>query len=141
VAGGAAIDGGTTRAGGVLGHVRCHADPPEFSNESLGVVVLVGAKGFLMGNGDVSRHCLGGIVLTGACGLRPLAIHDQGMAVVHEHMAPVAGHCWMGLGFPAQQSVGIGAGAVCLVAELDAAEVAFRPILAWLWNTKALASP
>ena len=49
---GAAIDGGTTRAGGVLGHVRCHADPPEFSHQSLGVVVLVGADRLLMGTGE-----------------------------------------------------------------------------------------
>jgi hypothetical protein len=60
-----------------------------------------------------------------------LAIHDQGMAFVREHMAQVAWQCWMGLGFPAQQSDGIGAGTVGLVAELDAAEVAFRPLLAW----------
>jgi hypothetical protein len=45
----------------------------------------------------------------------------------------------MGLGFPAEQRVGIRAGAMGLVAELDAAEIAFGPLLAGLWSTKALA--
>ena len=36
VAGCTAIDGGATRAAGVLRHVRCHPDPPEFGDHSLG---------------------------------------------------------------------------------------------------------
>jgi hypothetical protein len=45
----------------------------------------------------------------------------------------------MGLGFPTQQRVRIRAGAMGLVAELDAAEISFRPLPAGLWSTKALA--
>ena len=59
------------------------------------------------------------------------------MAVVHEYMPPVAGQCWMGLGFPAQQRIRINAGAMGLVAELDATEIPFRPFLAGLWITKS----
>ena len=57
----------------------------------------------------------------------------------HEHVPPVAGHCWMGPGFPAQKRIRIDSGAMGLVAELDAPEIPFRPLLAGLWNTKTLA--
>jgi hypothetical protein len=76
-----------------------------------------------VGTGTIRRHRFGGIPLPGARRLRHLAIDDQSMAVVHEHMAPVAGQCWMGLGFPAQQRVRIDSGAMGLVAEVDAAEI------------------
>jgi hypothetical protein len=91
VAGGAAINGGTTRAGGVLGHMRCDADAAHLSDIPLGVVVLVGADRFLVGTGTIRRHHLGGIPLSGARRLCDAAVDDQGMAVVHEHVAPVAG--------------------------------------------------
>ena len=139
VAVGAPIDGGATRAAGVLSDVRCHPDPPEFGDHSPGVVVLVGTDGFLVGTGDGSRHGFGGIPLPGARRLGDPAVHDQGMAVVHEHMAPVAGECWMGLGFPAQQRIRINAGAVGLVAELDAAEITLGPLPAGLWSAKTIA--
>ena len=42
MAGGAVIDRRTTRAAGVLRHVRRHADAPHLSHKALGVVVLVG---------------------------------------------------------------------------------------------------
>jgi hypothetical protein len=45
----------------------------------------------------------------------------------------------MGLGLPAQQGTRIDARSMGLVAELDAAEIPFRPLLAGLWSTKALA--
>jgi hypothetical protein len=45
----------------------------------------------------------------------------------------------MGLGFPAQQRIRIDAGAVGLVAELDAAEITLGPFFAGLWSAKALA--
>jgi hypothetical protein len=61
------------------------------------------------------------------------------MAVLHEHMAPVAGQGWMSLGFAAQQRVGIDGEAVGLVAELAAAEITPGPLLAGLWRTKSLA--
>jgi len=139
VAGGAPINGGTARAGGVLSDVRCHSDPPEFGNQSPGVVVLVGTDGFLVGTGDGRRHRFGGIPLAGAHRLGEAAVHDQRMAVVHQHMAPVAGQCWMGVGLAGQQSVRIDAGAVGLVAELDAPEIPFGPFLAGLWSAKTLA--
>jgi hypothetical protein len=41
MAGGSTINGGTARSSGVLGHVRCHADPSEIRHHCLGVVVLV----------------------------------------------------------------------------------------------------
>ena len=45
----------------------------------------------------------------------------------------------MGLGFAAQQGIRIDAGAMGLIAELDAAEISFRALPAGLWSTKALA--
>jgi hypothetical protein len=51
--------------------------------------------------------------------LRHLEIDDQGMAVIYKHMAPIAGQCWMGFGFPAQQRIRINAGTMGLVAELN----------------------
>jgi hypothetical protein len=109
---------------------RC-ADSAHLSHETLAVVVLVGSKGWLVGTGEVCRHWLllrsrlrlGGIPLTGARGLRDLGIHDQGMTVVHGHRAPVAGQCWIGIGLAGQERVGIGCGAVGLVAELDAEDI------------------
>jgi hypothetical protein len=61
------------------------------------------------------------------------------MAVVHEYMPPVAGQSWMGLGFASQQGLWISAGAVRVVAELDAAEIPFGPFLSSLGSTKTLA--
>lgn len=53
------------------------------------------------------------------------------MAVVHEHMAPVAGQCWRGDGLACKQHVRIGG----VVAELDAAE-----ITQWLRHARPSAS-
>lgn len=77
------------------------------------VVVLIGPKGFLVGTDMVSRNHFGSIPFTGACGLRDIAIHDQRMAVLNEHMAPVTGS----------------AGKVGLVAEPLSAEDAFGRFL------------
>jgi hypothetical protein len=44
----------------------------------------------------------------------------------------------MGLGFPAQQGIRIDAGAMGLVAELDAAEIPFGSLLARLCSSKTL---
>jgi hypothetical protein len=91
-----------------------------------------------VGTGEVCCHLLGGITLTGARGLCDAAIDDQVMTVVHEHMAPVAQLRWMGLGFAGQQSLGIAAGAVGLVAELDAAKVTLGPLPSLLGGTESL---
>ena len=136
VAGGAAIDGGATRAAGVLRHVRRHGDATHLGDKALGVVPLIRTQGFLVGTGDVSRHRFGGILLPSARGLRHLAIDDQGMAVVHEHMAPIARLCRVGVGLAGQQGIRITAGAVGLVAELDAAEITFRTLPARFWSAK-----
>jgi len=90
-ASGAAIDGGATGAAGALGDVRRHCDAAHLGDKGLGVVVLVGCQCFLVGTWDGSRHRFGGIPLPGAHCLGDAAVHDQGMAVLHEHMAPVAG--------------------------------------------------
>ena len=111
------------------------------SATALGVVAPIGPKGFLEGSGQLSSHRLGRIPLTGASGLGDLAIGGQRMAILHEHVAPVAGQRPMGLGFAAQQCVGITAGALGLVIELDAAEVSFRPLPAGPLSTKSLARP
>ena len=58
------------------------------ATKPLVVVVLVSADGLLVGTGMICSHRFGRISLPGARGLRDLAIHDQGMAVLHEHMAP-----------------------------------------------------
>jgi hypothetical protein len=83
---GAPIDGGTTGAGGVLGHVRCDADAAHLGDKCLGVVVLVGTDGLLVRTGTICSHRFGGISFTGARGLRDFAIHDQGIAVIHQQM-------------------------------------------------------
>ncbi len=140
VARGTAINGGTAKAGGVLCHVRCHPNTPEFRNHSLGVVVLVGTQCCLVGTGDASRHLLGGIPFFGDHRLRDAAVDDQRLMVVHEQMAPVAWQCWMGIGFPAQQCVGICAGAMSLVAELDAAEITLGPFFPVLGSTESFPS-
>ena len=57
-------------------------------------------------------------------GLRDPASDDQGMAVVHQPMAPVARQGGVGIRRPGQQRDRIDAGAMGLVAELDATEVA-----------------
>jgi hypothetical protein len=66
--------------------VRRDTDAANLCDKAPSVVVLV----------DTDAHLL-----------RHLAIDDQGMVVVHEHMAPVTGECRMGIGFPAQQRVRI----------------------------------
>jgi hypothetical protein len=45
----------------------------------------------------------------------------------------------MGNGLARQQHIGIDAGAVGLVAELDTAKITLGPFPAGLWSTKALA--
>lgn len=139
MAGGAPIDGGANGAGGVLGHVGRHADAVHLSDKSLGFVVLVGTDGLLVSTVTICSHRFGRIPFSGACGMRHLAIDDQGVAVVHEHMAPIARLSRVGVGFPGQQGVGIGAGAVGLVAELDAAEITLGTLLALFGLTKTLA--
>ncbi len=66
-------------------------------------------------------------------------VDDQGMAVVHEHMTPVAGQCLMSIGFAGQQRVRIDAGAMGLVAELDAAKITLGPLFPGLWRANTLA--
>ena len=139
VASGAPIDGGTTGAGGVLGHVRGHADVAHLSDKAPGVVVLVGTNGFLVGTGTICCHRFGRIPFSGARGLRDFAIHDQGMPVVHQHMAPIARLGWVGVGFPGKQGVWIRRGAVRGVAELDASKVALGSLLTALGLTETLA--
>lgn len=52
VARGAAINGGATGSVAVLGHVRRDADPRQFGDHALGVVVHVGTQSFLVGPGN-----------------------------------------------------------------------------------------
>ena len=49
-----------------------------------------------------SRHRLGGIPLPGARRLRDRAIDDKCIAVVHEHMAPVARKSRVSVGLAGQ---------------------------------------
>ena len=107
---------------------------------ALGVVVLVGTQGFLVRTRVLSHHCFGGIPLSGAHCLRDPAIDDQSMAVVHEHMPPEARLDGGGIRLAGQMHMRIGCGSVGLVAELDAAEVAFGTLLACVGLTKALAA-
>jgi len=108
-------------------------------DKALGVVVLVGTDGFLVGTGDVSRHRFGGIPLPGTHCLGDAAVHDQRMAVVHQHMAPIARLGRVGVGLAGQQRIRITAGAMGLVAELDPAEITLGPLPAGLWSAKPLA--
>jgi len=51
---GAAIDGGNTRAGGVLPDLRRHVDAAQFGGKAPGVVVLFGSDGLSAGHrGDL----------------------------------------------------------------------------------------
>jgi hypothetical protein len=108
VAGGAAINGRATRSVVDLGHVQRNHDPPEFSDHARGVVVLAGTQRFLVGTREVSCHRFGGIPLSGAHRLRDPAIDDQGMAVVLEHMHPVARLVGVSIELACQQRVRIG---------------------------------
>ena len=56
VAGGAPVNGGAAEASGVLGHMRRDADAAHLGYKTLGVVPLIGTKGFLMGTGTISCH-------------------------------------------------------------------------------------
>ena len=138
MAGGTAVNGRAAGAAAVLSHMRRDAKAPHLTDKAPGVVVLVGTQGFLVGTRNVSRHGFGGISLPGGRCLRDLAIDDQGMAVVHEHMASVARLGRVGIGFAREQGLWISRGAVGLVAELDAVEVAFGTLLPFLGDTKAL---
>lgn len=62
VAGSAAIDCRTTKAGGVLRHVGRYADAAHLGDKDP-VVVLVGTDGFLVVTGTIRRHRFGGIPL------------------------------------------------------------------------------
>ena len=138
VARGAAVDRRTTGAIGVLSLVRRDTDATHLRDKAPGVVILVGAKSFLVGTETICSHRFGGIPLPGAHRLGDAAVQDQRMAVVHEHMAPVARLGRMSDGLPSQQGVGVCAGAMGLVAELDAAEIPFGSLLAGLWSAKTL---
>ena len=86
--GGAPIDGGTTKAGRVLSDMRRHPDPPKFDTHSSGVVVLVGTDSYVRQGWQLTSF--GGISFPGAHCLGDAAVDVQGMAGVHEHMAPAA---------------------------------------------------
>jgi hypothetical protein len=116
----------------VLRHVRFHGNTTHLGDEASSVIVLVRIGGLLVGIEEVCRHLLGGIPLRSARPLGRLAIENKGMAVVHEHMAQIAGQRRLGLGFPAQQGIRIDAVALFLVAKLVAAKIPFRPLPAWL---------
>jgi hypothetical protein len=54
-------------------------------------------------------------------------------------MASTAALRWMGIGFAGQQSLGICAGAVGLLADLDAAKVALGSFLSLFGSTESFA--
>jgi hypothetical protein len=54
-------------------------------------------------------------------------------------VSPVAQLRWMGIGFAGQQSLGIGAGTVGLVAELDTAKVALGSLVSLFGSTESFA--
>jgi len=116
-------------------------DPVQLGNEYSGVVILVGADHLLVSGGQISGHRLGRVPLAVAIGRCDAAVNDQVIAVVHEHMASVAGHRWMNDGLARQQGIGIGSRSVGLVAELDATEVARSRLFALLGCSESLAWP
>lgn len=71
--------------------MRRDAEPPHLSHESSGVIVHVGTDGFLVAAGEICCHLFGRNTFAVGISLRHQAIHHQGMAVVHEHMAPITG--------------------------------------------------
>jgi hypothetical protein len=56
VTGSAAIDGGTTRAAGVLSHMWLHTDAVHLGYKAPGVVVLVSTDGFLVDTGKIHHY-------------------------------------------------------------------------------------
>ena len=120
-------------------HLACAAESKlaHLDNKAHCLVVLIGDDGLLVGTGTIGRHRLllrrrlrlDGIVLSGAHRLRDTAVEDQDMTAVDRYMPPIARLGLIGVGLADQQSVGITARAVGLVAELDAAEVAIRSLL------------
>lgn len=81
------------------------------------------------------------------------AVDEQGLAVDHEHMAQIARKSRVRIGVAGHQGVGIAAGAVGIVAELDATEITLVapprsasglgrcPFLALLGNPKPSPEP
>jgi len=133
-----AIDGGTTGAIAVLIDVRPDTEATHLSDKAPGVVVLFGAKGFLVGTGEVCCHRFCGIPFIGAHGLRHLAIDDRGMAVVYEHMDRVARLGRLSVGLTGQQGFRICVGAVGLVDDFDATEITLGSLLPSLGGSKPL---
>ena len=117
MAGGAAIDGGTTSAGGVPRHGRCDTNAAHLSDKSPGDVVLVGADGLLVGTVQSTTRAW-----RLSMGTWPDSSDGPG-----------------GVGLAGQQCSWLAAGAVGLVAEGDAAEIPFGTLLARLWSTKTRA--
>ena len=76
----------------------CHIDAPNISHKALRFVVLVATYPFLVCTGEVHRQSIGRILFTGPRGLRDLEVHDQGLAIIDDHMTPVARLGWMGVG-------------------------------------------
>ena len=72
--------------GMALPQVHPAAGPPEFSHHALGGVVLVGIQGCLVSTGELSCHRFGSIPISVAHRWLALAIDDQGMVGVHDHM-------------------------------------------------------
>ena len=61
------------------------------------------------------------------------------MAVVHQHVPPTARLGWMGIRFAVEKRVGVAAGAVGLVAQLDAAKIPLGSFPAGFWCSETLA--
>jgi hypothetical protein len=54
VAGGAPVNGGAAEASGVLGDMRRDTDAAHLGDKALGVVPLIGTKGFMVGTALVT---------------------------------------------------------------------------------------
>jgi hypothetical protein len=87
---------------------------------------------FLVGTCQFCSHSIGGIAFTGARQLYVAAPNAKVMTVTREHIAVVGGQRWMGVGFTGHQGDGMDAGAVGLVAVLDAAKIDFGTFLFFL---------
>jgi hypothetical protein len=91
--------------------------------------------------GEIGCHLIGRIPFTVAISLRHPAIYHQGIAVVHQDMAPIAGQSRVNNRLSSQQRVGIRTGAVGLVAEPESAEVALGPLLSLSGLLESLTRP
>jgi len=102
----------------------CDAADAQVGHELTGVVALVGAQGFLVRTTERTGHSQCRLALGLACGLADFADHHQAVAVLHDAVPHEAQECSDSWGFLEEPGLVVACGAVGLVGEQLAAEIA-----------------